>query len=121
MHDGRGTVSIETPDAHYRPVILGLRGEHQVQMRWSPFVFSKPQNTRSAIPPRRDAIERGLVDVDWPGRLELIRMPDGAQALLDAAHNGEAHRHSLPIWAMAPGTPDARHRDDARQARLGHR
>ena len=31
MHDGRGTVSIDTPDAHYGPVILGLRGEHQVQ------------------------------------------------------------------------------------------
>ncbi|MET0214564.1 MAG: folylpolyglutamate synthase/dihydrofolate synthase family protein [Vicinamibacterales bacterium] len=89
MHDGRGTVSIETPDAHYGPVILGLRGEHQVQNALVAVRLLEAAKHTVAIPLPRDAIERGLVDVDWPGRLELIRMPDGAQVLLDAAHNGE--------------------------------
>ena len=69
MHDGRGTVSIETPDAHYRPVILGLRGEHQVQNALVAVRLLEAAKHTVAIPPRRDAIERGLVDVDWPGRL----------------------------------------------------
>ena len=32
-------------------------------------------------------------------------MPDGAQALLDAAHNGEGAWHSLLSGAMAPERP----------------
>jgi dihydrofolate synthase/folylpolyglutamate synthase len=34
-----------------------------------------------------DAVEAGLRDARWPGRLELLRLPDGRTALLDAAHN----------------------------------
>ena len=89
MHDGRGTVSIETPDGRYGPVILGLRGEHQIHNALVAVRLLEAAQHRVAIPLSRDAIERGLVGVDWPGRLELIRMPDGAQVLLDAAHNGE--------------------------------
>ena len=89
MHDGRGTVSIETPDGRYGPVILGLRGEHQIHNALVAVRLLEAAQHRIAIPLSRDAIERGLVGVDWPGRLELIRMPDGAQVLLDAAHNGE--------------------------------
>jgi dihydrofolate synthase/folylpolyglutamate synthase len=89
MHEGRGTVSIETPDGRYGPVILGLRGEHQIHNALVAVRLLEAAQHRVAIPLSRDAIERGLVGVDWPGRLELIRMPDGAQVLLDAAHNGE--------------------------------
>ncbi len=32
-------------------------------------------------------IRQGLAFVEWPGRLELITLPDGRQILLDAAHN----------------------------------
>jgi dihydrofolate synthase/folylpolyglutamate synthase len=35
----------------------------------------------------RDAIAAGLADPDWPGRLDLRRLPDGRELLLDAAHN----------------------------------
>jgi dihydrofolate synthase/folylpolyglutamate synthase len=38
------------------------------------------------------AIERGLSEVDWPGRLELIDVGGGARVLLDAAHNPEGAR-----------------------------
>ena len=33
------------------------------------------------------AITRALASVRWPGRLELVPLPDGRSALLDAAHN----------------------------------
>ena len=35
------------------------------------------------------AIEDGLTSADWPARLERMRMADGRQVLLDAAHNAE--------------------------------
>ena len=35
----------------------------------------------------RRADRRGLERVSWPGRLDLRRLPDGREALLDAAHN----------------------------------
>ena len=33
-----------------------------------------------------------MTDVGWPGRLELIRLDDGGQVLLDAAHNVDGAR-----------------------------
>jgi dihydrofolate synthase/folylpolyglutamate synthase len=33
------------------------------------------------------AIEHGLAYPDWPGRIDLRRLADGREALLDAAHN----------------------------------
>ena len=35
------------------------------------------------------AIERGARDWRWPGRCELVALPDGREVLLDAAHNEE--------------------------------
>ncbi|HYG57435.1 MAG TPA: cyanophycin synthetase, partial [Symbiobacteriaceae bacterium] len=32
-------------------------------------------------------IRRGLAQVEWPGRMELLRLPGGPAVLLDAAHN----------------------------------
>ena len=34
-----------------------------------------------------NAIVEGLAHVSWPGRLEHRRLPDGREAILDAAHN----------------------------------
>ena len=33
------------------------------------------------------ALQQGLASTRWPGRMELIRLPDGAELLLDGAHN----------------------------------
>ncbi len=38
-----------------------------------------------SVPPA--AIAEGLSHVQWPGRLDLRRLPDGREVLLDAAHN----------------------------------
>jgi dihydrofolate synthase/folylpolyglutamate synthase len=34
-----------------------------------------------------DAVRAGLSRPEWPGRLDLRRLPDGRELLLDAAHN----------------------------------
>lgn len=36
------------------------------------------------------ALERGATAVRWPGRLEVMELPDGRRVLLDAAHNAAA-------------------------------
>jgi dihydrofolate synthase/folylpolyglutamate synthase len=38
------------------------------------------------------AVARGLSAVVWPGRLDLRRLPDGREVLLDAAHNEDGAR-----------------------------
>ena len=41
------------------------------------------------------AIDAGLRDVRWPGRLQMIEVPGGRRVLLDAAHNPAG------AWALA--------------------
>ncbi len=91
VHDGRATITVETPVDRYGPLTLALRGDHQVgnaliAMR----LLECARAAGLAIP--RAAIERGVTDVDWPGRLEQLDVGGGARVLLDAAHNEEGAR-----------------------------
>ncbi len=79
-------LTIETPDDRYGPLQLSLRGEHQVGNAQVAVRLIEIARRRGIAVPK-EAIERGLTHVDWPGRLELIRFDDGRQVLLDAAHN----------------------------------
>src|SRR5207253_126883 len=45
----------------------------------------------------RHAVETGLGGAHWPGRLDRVVLPDGRQALLDAAHNAAGAR-ALAAW-----------------------
>ena len=84
-------LTIETPDDRYGPLLLSLRGQHQVgnaQVAVRLIEIAR----RRGIAVSREAIERGLTHVEWPGRLELIRFDDGRQVLLDAAHNVDGAR-----------------------------
>jgi dihydrofolate synthase / folylpolyglutamate synthase len=92
VRDGWTVLAVDTPADRYGPLTLGLRGEHQIgnALVTIRLIESARQRTGLAVP--RAAIERGLIDVEWPGRLELIRMPDGARVLLDAAHNVDGAR-----------------------------
>jgi dihydrofolate synthase / folylpolyglutamate synthase len=92
VEDGRAIIEIETPDGRYGPVRLGLRGEHQINNALVAVRLLEAASSRTGSRLSREAVERGLVEVDWPGRLELIHMPDSSQVLLDAAHNGEGAR-----------------------------
>jgi dihydrofolate synthase/folylpolyglutamate synthase len=65
---------------------VGLRGAHQ---RQNAAVALRVLETLDARGTRvsRDAIDAGLADASWPGRLDLRRLADGRELLMDAAHN----------------------------------
>jgi dihydrofolate synthase/folylpolyglutamate synthase len=77
-----------------------LRGEHQVgNAAVAVAMLEATREVGVRIPDA--AIRSGLESVDWPGRLELLTLSNGAQVLLDAAHNPEgAHalRQYLRRW-----------------------
>ncbi len=39
------------------------------------------------LPISEDAVRRGLLQVQWPGRMQLLSKPSGQRILLDGAHN----------------------------------
>jgi dihydrofolate synthase/folylpolyglutamate synthase len=86
--DGRAKITITTPAGRYGPLVLALRGEHQIgNALVAVRVLEALARTAAAVP--AEAIERGLADVEWPGRLELIHVQGGPSVLLDAAHNAD--------------------------------
>jgi dihydrofolate synthase/folylpolyglutamate synthase len=88
--DGGG-VTIETSEDRYGPLSLALRGDHQVGNAQVAVRLLEAARRRG-VRVSKEAIERGLTQVDWPGRLELMRFEDGREVLLDAAHNVDGAR-----------------------------
>ncbi len=65
---------------------VGLAGAHQRANAAVAMRILRLLDTRGiAVPPQ--AIASGLAHPQWPGRLDLRRLPDGRELLLDAAHN----------------------------------
>ena len=65
---------------------IGLEGAHQRMNAAVARTILQVLDSRGvSVPPT--AIEHGLAHPDWPGRLDLRQLPDGREALLDAAHN----------------------------------
>jgi dihydrofolate synthase/folylpolyglutamate synthase len=65
---------------------IGLAGDHQranAAVAIALLTILDAQGIR--VPP--EAVAGGLAHPSWPGRLELRRLTDGREALLDAAHN----------------------------------
>jgi dihydrofolate synthase/folylpolyglutamate synthase len=60
---------------------------------------------RRGIGVTKAGIERGLTHVDWPGRLELIRVDGGREVLLDAAHNVDGARALAAYLGSRPQRP----------------
>jgi dihydrofolate synthase/folylpolyglutamate synthase len=84
--DGATSLTLRTPAGLYGPVRLGLRGAHQVRNAIVAVrLLEALSETGVAVP--APAIERGLRDARWPGRLDWRRLADGRRVLLDAAHN----------------------------------
>jgi dihydrofolate synthase/folylpolyglutamate synthase len=86
LRDGRATIAVVTPRARYGEVQLGLSGRHQianavVAIRILELLGSGDWQVNA------DDIVAGLRDVTWPARLEWLRLAQGGQLLLDAAHN----------------------------------
>jgi len=81
---GRMTFDYESSHTQYTRVGLGLRGRHQAGNAAAAIEAAELLN-QSGIPISRDAILKGLREVSWPGRLEIIG--DQPRVLLDGAHN----------------------------------
>ncbi|NOT25861.1 MAG: bifunctional folylpolyglutamate synthase/dihydrofolate synthase [Acidobacteria bacterium] len=88
---GTDEVTIETPDDRYGPLTLGLRGQHQVNNALVAIRLLEALQRRG-IHVTKAAIERGLAEVEWPGRLELMELEGDRRLLLDAAHNADGAR-----------------------------
>jgi dihydrofolate synthase/folylpolyglutamate synthase len=83
---GMTSVTLRTPAGAYGPVTLGLRGRHQVQNALVAVRLLEALSDKGLTVPA-PAIERGLRDAKWPGRLDWRGLADGRRVLLDAAHN----------------------------------
>jgi dihydrofolate synthase/folylpolyglutamate synthase len=98
---GRGAPVIRTSASDCDGMTVGLAGAHQranaaVAMRLLQHLDSH------GIPVPAPAIEAGLARPDWPGRLEVRRLADGRELLLDAAHN-PAGAASLASYLRSEG------------------
>jgi dihydrofolate synthase/folylpolyglutamate synthase len=87
---GRGRtdrlVGLRTPVHDYGEIPFALAGDHQlanllIAVRTLETFAERERRVTFA------AIERGIAEVRWPGRLERIVTAEGNEALLDAAHN----------------------------------
>jgi dihydrofolate synthase / folylpolyglutamate synthase len=67
------------------PDALPLRGKHQ--KRNAALAVSVVNLLQKEIAVSSKQIEAGLKQVQWPGRLQLLKQPDGREILLDGAHN----------------------------------
>jgi dihydrofolate synthase/folylpolyglutamate synthase len=62
-----------------------LAGRHQLMN--AALAVATVERLRPQIPVSENALRAGLASVAWPGRLQLVRTPDGRKILLDGAHN----------------------------------
>lgn len=83
--DGRWRLELRTPRRTYGPLVLGLRGQHQVDNAVTAAVLLEALDADGLAVPAW-AVETGLTRAAWPGRLELVGLRDRA-VLLDGAHN----------------------------------
>jgi dihydrofolate synthase/folylpolyglutamate synthase len=100
MEEGRARVTIETRSERYGPLLLALRGEHQVGNAVVAINVLEAAGERGLDIPAA-AITHGFETVEWPARLELLQLANGSRVLLDAAHNPEgarALRQYLAAW-----------------------
>ena len=81
-----GYVRLRSGARDYGEVAFALRGSHQLANAAVAVRLLELLDAGGlAVPPA--AIVSGLATVSWPGRLDVRRLPDGREAILDAAHN----------------------------------
>jgi dihydrofolate synthase/folylpolyglutamate synthase len=86
---GRTTFDYESSKNTYRRILLGLRGKHQAENATAAIEATELLREFGFSVPR-EAIVKGLREVRWPGRLELV--DDRPAILLDGAHNPSGAR-----------------------------
>jgi dihydrofolate synthase/folylpolyglutamate synthase len=73
MEDGRARLTLRTPEAVYGPLLLSLRGTHQVGNALVAVRLLEAARA-GGVAVTRSAIERGLAGAEWPARLELLTL-----------------------------------------------
>ena len=71
---------------------IALLGEHQLANLASAVAAAEALAGQGFHGLRGAALERGAEACRWPGRLEVVELPRGRRALLDAGHNVDASR-----------------------------
>jgi dihydrofolate synthase / folylpolyglutamate synthase len=102
---GQYELTVRTNGGTYGPVVLGLRGRHQIGNAVVAILLL--DRLGSGITVDRAAVEGGVRDARWPGRLDLVNLRDRT-ILIDGAHNpagaralasylSETHPQGLPL------------------------
>ena len=86
MIRGHAHVDLRTPTRHYGPVTLALRGRHQVTNAVTAVHLLEELDRRGLFEVPEAAVRAAVEDVEWPGRLDLVRV-DSHTVLIDGAHN----------------------------------
>lgn len=75
-------------DTHRAPldqIELPLLGSHQRLN--AALAVATVSALQATLPAKFEAIRAGLLQVNWPGRMQLVKLPGGRKILLDGAHN----------------------------------
>jgi dihydrofolate synthase / folylpolyglutamate synthase len=102
----RGADLIRTSPQMMGDAEVGLAGAHQRANAAVADAILRVLNARGTSVPD-SAIADGLAHPQWPGRLDLRRLADGREALLDAAHN-PAGAAALASYLTAAAERDRR-------------
>jgi dihydrofolate synthase/folylpolyglutamate synthase len=86
LANGSAVLDLETPHALYKGVHLALAGRHQVQNAVVAVRLLEELAT-AGVYTDKFSTQKGLENVEWPGRLQILKMEPGRQLLLDVAHN----------------------------------
>lgn len=97
---------IQAAIGDFADVPLRLRGAHQADNA-AVAVSVLRAFSAQALPVPAAAIRQGLAHAEWPGRLDIRRLPDGQEVLLDAAHNIDGATALARFLATSPfrGSP----------------
>jgi dihydrofolate synthase/folylpolyglutamate synthase len=102
---GADAISLSTPTRTYGPVRLGLAGRHQVANAIVAVRLLEELDAQG-LAIDAAAIEAGLREPRWRGRLERVALAAGGALLLDAAHNPAGARaladHLREAWPDRP-------------------
>ena len=93
---------------------LPLIGEHQKTN--AALALATVEILQSQMPVGHEAIHKGLADVNWPGRLQLIQRPAGQKILLDGAHNVAGAKALREALEGAPASGPANQRNNSKHA-----
>jgi dihydrofolate synthase/folylpolyglutamate synthase len=84
--DGRFSFRYRTTSGRVHEIRLGLRGRHQIENALA-VLEALEILSRLGFSVSEEALVRGLENVFWPGRLEIVADHAGAPILFDGAHN----------------------------------